>query len=317
MEIDPHAGVTDLESLRRVIRERRQGLPMRRRQLADSVQAEVVVLTKEAANLEEAAAKLRVHGLQAQEVAAQQAERLKAQEGWFGIRWTNALRSLLVRRRAQRALAAAEAKATSVKSSAEDLRRRAEQLLKDPTVEVERRIAPEVRVIESLESLNGTPIARGAVGEHAVEAELRRLCNQYWVLHDVRLRAKSFLRFDGKPVQSAQIDHLIVGPTGVFVLETKSWSSSTVACGGHFDPFEQVGRAGLLTHVLLKDADLFDRVHNVIVSHQPVSASRNRRYTENVRPGQLLGFVRTRKAVLSEAEAETIASFFLGENQPK
>jgi hypothetical protein len=51
---------------------------------------------------------------------------------------------------------------------------------------------------------------KGAVGEWEVEAELQRLSDKFFVFHNLNTVRGNF-------------DHIIVGPTGLFVLETKNW----------------------------------------------------------------------------------------------
>ncbi|HWQ91026.1 MAG TPA: nuclease-related domain-containing protein [Clostridia bacterium] len=51
---------------------------------------------------------------------------------------------------------------------------------------------------------------RGAQGEGCVAAELERLPAAFRVFHDV-------------PTPSGNLDHVVVGPTGVFVLDAKNW----------------------------------------------------------------------------------------------
>lgn len=57
---------------------------------------------------------------------------------------------------------------------------------------------------------------RGADGEDATARALAALPPEYVVLHD--------LRWPGR--QRANIDHVVVGPTGVFVVDSKNWSGT-------------------------------------------------------------------------------------------
>jgi hypothetical protein len=57
--------------------------------------------------------------------------------------------------------------------------------------------------------------ARGSVGEVATAALLERLPSRRWVvLHDLRL-----------PGSRANVDHLVIGPSGVWVVDTKAYRS--------------------------------------------------------------------------------------------
>lgn len=51
----------------------------------------------------------------------------------------------------------------------------------------------------------------GAVGEARVAAELRKLPDEYHVIHDFPIGSVNF------------VDHVVMGPTGVFAVETKDW----------------------------------------------------------------------------------------------
>jgi hypothetical protein len=55
--------------------------------------------------------------------------------------------------------------------------------------------------------------AKGAAGERRTASDLARLPTAFVVLHDLRM-----------PGSRANIDHLVIGPTGVFTVETKSYA---------------------------------------------------------------------------------------------
>lgn len=55
--------------------------------------------------------------------------------------------------------------------------------------------------------------AKGAAGERRTATDLARLPAEFVVLHDLRM-----------PGSRANIDHLVIGPTGVFTVETKSYA---------------------------------------------------------------------------------------------
>lgn len=52
---------------------------------------------------------------------------------------------------------------------------------------------------------------KGALGEYEVGAELERLSNEFFIFHDVNTKKGNF-------------DHVVVGPTGLFAIETKNWN---------------------------------------------------------------------------------------------
>ena len=70
-----------------------------------------------------------------------------------------------------------------------------------------KRLAGEGRVLDP-ENLRS-----GILGEEAVADALALLPSSYWVLH-------------GVPTGHGDVDHVVIGPTGVFALETKAWRGS-------------------------------------------------------------------------------------------
>ena len=71
-------------------------------------------------------------------------------------------------------------------------------------------------------SKDGYAWYRGALGEIAVGRKLSRLDSQWVVLHAVPV---------GR--QNADIDHIVVGPAGVFTVNTKNHSGKPVWVAGH------------------------------------------------------------------------------------
>lgn len=56
---------------------------------------------------------------------------------------------------------------------------------------------------------------KGAEGERVTAAVLDRLPGEEWtVIHDVRWPGRRF----------ANVDHVVIGPSGVFVVDSKNWS---------------------------------------------------------------------------------------------
>ena len=74
------------------------------------------------------------------------------------------------------------------------------------------------------------PFLIGAYGEEVVIGSLSHLPDEYHVINDVNLRFSPAIRWKetGEYIQSCQIDHIVVGPTGIFLLETKNWKSSNL-----------------------------------------------------------------------------------------
>ncbi|MFZ9971442.1 MAG: nuclease-related domain-containing protein, partial [Bacteroidia bacterium] len=103
-------------------------------------------------------------------------------------------------------------------------------------------------VVDSLSSL-----IAGCIGEQRVVRALEQLGPEYHVINDF---TKSFSKAlynkqTGEYIQSIQLDHVVVGPTGVFLIETKHWSAETVKYGRAWSPVKQVQRGGYALFTLL------------------------------------------------------------------
>jgi hypothetical protein len=74
------------------------------------------------------------------------------------------------------------------------------------------------RKIHRVPAHSNEKVARkGQMGEAIVQGILSRLGNEYISLHDVMIQ--------GSSGRTAQIDHIVLSPYGIFVLETKAYSS--------------------------------------------------------------------------------------------
>lgn len=95
----------------------------------------------------------------------------------------------------------------------------------------------------------------GAIGEMDVIRALARLPAGYVVINDVQLTFSPALYWPARDdyILSAQIDHVVVGLTGVHVLETKNWGTKMHLKQLDFPPEVQVARASFALKEALKD----------------------------------------------------------------
>jgi hypothetical protein len=96
----------------------------------------------------------------------------------------------------------------------------------------------------------------GAMGEEKTIAELSKLPDGYVVINDFRkyFHPPIYNRKEDDRVYSIQIDHIVVGPTGLFIIETKNWSKHSIESADLFSPVKQVKRYGFALFVYLNDA---------------------------------------------------------------
>jgi len=93
----------------------------------------------------------------------------------------------------------------------------------------------------------------GAVGENAVVCELKKLSDKYYLINDFSLKFDPpiFNKRKNDRIYSIQIDHLLISQSGIFVLETKNWSTKSIDNLDLRSPVEQIKRASFALFVFL------------------------------------------------------------------
>ncbi|OQA56952.1 MAG: Nuclease-related domain protein [Candidatus Omnitrophica bacterium ADurb.Bin277] len=119
-------------------------------------------------------------------------------------------------------------------------------------------ISGELRRLDEINNtiLNEKYLIYGSIGEANVINELKKLPNTYHVINDfnVAFSRPIYNQAENDRIYSVQVDHLVVGPTGVFIIETKYWSDESISNEMFFSPVKQVKRAGFALFVLVNDA---------------------------------------------------------------
>jgi hypothetical protein len=141
-------------------------------------------------------------------------------------------------------------------------------------------------------------LRRGISGEEAVADALAGLPSSYWVLH-------------GVSTGHGDVDHVVIGPTGVFALETKAWdgkfyrSRGQLYCNGK--PAEHVlrqarGAAGQVRELLLA-AGIDEWVEAVVVAARASVSRSPVRFRKSyvISINDLVGFVTDRPQSLSSS----------------
>ncbi len=127
------------------------------------------------------------------------------------------------------------------------------------------------RELRRLDELNNTIekekyLIYGAIGETNVINELKKLPKTYHVINDFRadFDPPIYNRSEDDRIYSIQVDSLVVGPTGIFIIETKYWSNKSIQSNALFSPVKQVKRAGFALFVLLNDAVKSGRIIRLV-----------------------------------------------------
>jgi hypothetical protein len=108
----------------------------------------------------------------------------------------------------------------------------------------------------------------GALGEQKVVKTLEALSDDYFLINDfdVSFSPAIYNSQEDEYIKSIQIDHILIGPQGIFVIETKNWSEKSLQNINMRSPVEQIRRASFaLFHILnnkvKRQYNLLDRHH--------------------------------------------------------
>lgn len=166
----------------------------------------------------------------------------------------------------------------------------------------------------------------GAIGEQKVVDALQCLPEEFILINDFTVSFLTPLYWpQGKErIKSVQIDHVLVCPGGVFLLETKNWSKDSLYNLSLRSPVLQIRRASYALHKLLSSAvskqqirlnshhwgDKKIPIRNLIVMVNS-SPAEEFQYVKVLPVKQVPGYVRYFKPVFSSDETESIANYLL------
>ena len=165
----------------------------------------------------------------------------------------------------------------------------------------------------------------GAIGEHKVVKELENLSNDYFLINDFCLSFSPpvYNRQENDYIRSVQIDHLLVSPFGIFLIETKNWSDLSLKNLNLRSPVQQIKRANFALYKMLSGeipgrlklsrhhwGDRKIPIKNLIVltNHKP---NEEFQYVKVLTLGELLSYIRYFKPSFSGTETQMIAEYLL------
>ena len=192
-----------------------------------------------------------------------------------------------------------------------------------PLTELERK----KRVIEEARSF-----IYGALGEQKVVKELENLSDEYFLINDFSISFSTpiYNRQENDYIKSIQIDHILISPSGIFLIETKNWSEKSLENFSLRSPVEQVKRTSFVLFKLLNNEMAnyhlhLDRHHwgikkisirNLIV----LTKSKPKEEFQHVKTltlNELTGYVQYFKPTFSNIEAQRITDYLVNINNQK
>jgi hypothetical protein len=172
----------------------------------------------------------------------------------------------------------------------------------------------------------------GALGEQKVVNVLENLSDDYVLINDFTCSFDPpiYNTQDKGYIKSIQIDHILISPAGIFIIETKNWSKYSFEKLYLFSPVQQVKRTNyalykIITTDMRKSNWDFTRKHwgdrkipirNVVIftNEKPTEEFQ---FVKILGLNQVLGYIKYFKPCFSSKETQVIADFLLKTSHQK
>lgn len=161
----------------------------------------------------------------------------------------------------------------------------------------------------------------GAIGEQKVVKELERLSDEYILINDFNLSFSPpiYNRVENDHIKSIQVDHLLIAPAGVFLIETKNWSEQSLNNLSLRSPVAQLKRTSFALFAVLNNnkGEFALNQHHwgkkkialknllVLINQKP---QEDFQYVKVLTLNQLLNYIKYFPATLTRSETENIAN---------
>jgi len=161
-----------------------------------------------------------------------------------------------------------------------------------------------------LEQTLRSPEFAGAIAELNLISLLFKLPDNFVVVNNVNLVSEYSIRFDDEWLRTAQIDHVVITPAGIFVIEAKNWSKKFSESGKYYDPYKQVKRSAYLCHKLLERIIKGVAVRSIIAHTGNIPKKTDNSYSKVLLFNEVNGYINWFKEnKLSDREIKNIANY--------
>jgi hypothetical protein len=166
----------------------------------------------------------------------------------------------------------------------------------------------------------------GALGEQQVSKELEKLSDEHFLINDFSIQFSTpiYNRQENDYIKSIQIDHILVSPSGVFLIETKNWSEESLMNLSLRSPVQQVKRTNFALFKLLNGEMANSSLHlkhhhwgerkipiRNLIALINLKPKEEFQYVKILTLNELLGYVKYFKPIFSSMETREIANYLL------
>lgn len=171
----------------------------------------------------------------------------------------------------------------------------------------------------------------GALGEQKVVKELEKLSDDYILINDFTcaFHPPIYHRRENEYIRSIQIDHILIAPSGIFLIETKNWSQRSLGDLSLRSPVQQIKRTNFALYKILtgeiNSAKVTLTQHHwgdrkvpirnliVLINHRPSEVFQ---YVKILTLKELLGYVKYFEPCLSGKETQLLGQYLLSFDRP-
>lgn len=187
---------------------------------------------------------------------------------------------------------------------------------------------PEVKNLEAIHKIiqENNFFVIGAIGEGKVLDELKKLPDSFYVINDFKHEFDRSIPNNKEPgdyIKTIQIDHVVVGPTGLFLIETKNWSDKSMDNKNIYSPIKQISRHSYAMFVYLNNLlrsglleSFSDRHGEQKISPKSILATTSSsptaeyQFVKTLRPYEIPNFIGNQKPIFNTDNIEDIVSEF-------
>jgi hypothetical protein len=130
---------------------------------------------------------------------------------------------------------------------------------------IETKAKPKTEQLKYIRNVveNSKNLISGAIGENLVVKEIMKLSDDYVLINDFNLSFSRpiFFKKQNQRIYSIQIDHLLISKAGIFLIETKNWSKTSVNSLSLRSPIEQIERSNFALYVYLSESISLNEHH--------------------------------------------------------
>ncbi|MFX1344157.1 MAG: nuclease-related domain-containing protein [Promethearchaeota archaeon] len=140
--------------------------------------------------------------------------------------------------------------------------------------------------------------------------ELHKLPSQFIILKNkfLRLPYKVTHHKTSESIKSCHIDYVVIGPTGIFIIEAKDWEDELFSLK---IPHIETDRAGLIVYILLhKHFTKYIPIYNIVATPQQLPVIRYNRVRQ-LTVWRLTTFIHGQEDQLSKSDIRKIKKVFM------